>query len=223
MVKLPEGENSAFKKFKERTGDITQWGEEDWEIVQPRLENFRTCIDIGAHVGLTTLRYAKHFKEVHSFEPIHWDLLTHNTSGFDNVTIYPFAVTSYSGQTEFYPNPQNTGAGLIPDEYNTELVNSRYGEFRRLSDIKPVQVDCTFIDNFSFRNVDFIKIDVEGHNIPLLEGAMETIKEHKPLIQIEESANQEVNNQTHKTLLGLGYQCFHRRGKPVDRFYQIKK
>ena len=41
-----------------------------WEKVCDANPGKRTCIDIGAHIGVYALEYAKHFKHVYAFEPI---------------------------------------------------------------------------------------------------------------------------------------------------------
>ena len=41
------------------------------------------------------------------------------------------------------------------------------------------------LDSYNFTDVDIIKIDVEGFEVPLLEGARETILSNRPWIQIE--------------------------------------
>jgi len=49
-------------------------------------------------------------------------------------------------------------------------------------------VDTDTVDNvfrkFS-KKIDMIKIDVEGHELPVIEGAINTIHTHKPLIYVE--------------------------------------
>ena len=41
------------------------------------------------------------------------------------------------------------------------------------------------LDSYNYQNVDIIKIDVEGFEIPVLNGAKQTILSHRPWIQIE--------------------------------------
>ena len=41
------------------------------------------------------------------------------------------------------------------------------------------------LDSYNFDSVDIIKIDAEGYEIPVLEGARNTIIKNKPWIQIE--------------------------------------
>jgi hypothetical protein len=52
----------------------------------------------------------------------------------------------------------------------------------------PVQVET--IDSYLFQDVGFIKIDVEGYEKFVLEGAVDTIKRCRPTIQLEIVANQ---------------------------------
>ena len=41
------------------------------------------------------------------------------------------------------------------------------------------------LDSYNFKNISIMKIDVEGHEIAVLEGALNTIKRNKPKILIE--------------------------------------
>jgi len=41
------------------------------------------------------------------------------------------------------------------------------------------------LDSFDFEDVDIIKVDVEGYELSVLEGAVNTIKKHNPIVQIE--------------------------------------
>lgn len=48
-----------------------------------------------------------------------------------------------------------------------------------------VEVPCKRLDSYGFDEVDAIKIDVEGAEYLVLQGAKETIKEHRPSVQLE--------------------------------------
>ena len=59
---------------------------------------------------------------------------------------------------------------------------------KRFHDIKTIEVECHTIDELFFEKsipVHFIKIDTEGHEYYILNGAINTIKTYKPLIQLE--------------------------------------
>ena len=46
-------------------------------------------------------------------------------------------------------------------------------------------VDITSIDAMALPRLDFFKLDVEGYEVPALQGAINTIKQHRPWIWVE--------------------------------------
>jgi len=71
---------------------------------------------------------------------------------------------------------------------------------------KIIQVKTDTLDNQfeSVDKLDFIKIDVEGHEIQVLEGGLRTIKQHLPYMVIE--INRESENFIRSALVELGYE-----------------
>ena len=213
-IKLPDYEQSAFRNFKEAKGDITLWGEDDFEKAKLKIKNFRTCIDIGAHVGLTSLRYSQHFEHVHSFEPIVFDYAKDNLSNLDNVTLYNAAVSDSCGWVDMMPNMVNSGASLIATKENLKT----YRNSKRFS-APTISVRSLTIDSLNLKNVDFIKIDTEGYNMPVLKGMEETIEKYSPVIQIELLVGGS-NDQMEKFMKNHGYVEYDKNnGKPIDKFY----
>lgn len=51
--------------------------------------------------------------------------------------------------------------------------------------IEKITVDCKKIDSLDMPKPDFMKIDVEGFELDVINGALETIQRHKPSIFIE--------------------------------------
>jgi len=47
-------------------------------------------------------------------------------------------------------------------------------------------VDVTSIDAMTLPSLDFFKLDVEGYEVPALQGAINTIKQHRPWIWVED-------------------------------------
>jgi FkbM family methyltransferase len=86
------------------------------------------------------------------------------TAGIDNVTLHEVALgdkfSSVSMQYETH-----TGTYHVKDHSGT--------------------IEMKTLDSYNFKDVDIIKIDVEGYEVPLLEGAKETILNNRPVIQIE--------------------------------------
>jgi len=55
-------------------------------------------------------------------------------------------------------------------------------------------------------SIGYIKIDVEGHELSVIEGGLKTIQNLKPIIQIELRVNEDSCDKVISTLTGLGYE-----------------
>ena len=69
-------------------------------------------------------------------------------------------------------------------------------------------IQCRALDSFKFTEIDYIKIDVDGFEVPLLEGARETLVNNSPVINIEMKRRKrpEITRKATKILNDLGYQ-----------------
>ncbi len=130
----------------------------------------KTAIDVGANIGTHTIPYARRFSRVISFEPQpdNYALLYQNikANGLTNVSIHPIALYN---KYKMYDLKQ-----LDRSDMGSFRIVEEKGEYR-----------AAMLDDFSFRDVGFIKIDVTGLELKVLEGARDTIKECKPVILIE--------------------------------------
>lgn len=129
----------------------------------------------------------------------------------NKVYIIPIALSNTTGVFNFHESPcsnlKKCGMinHLLPDENHSQGVRVRT---YRLDDvILPV------------RNEDiwFMKIDVEGHELEVLQGAHGFLKDARiPYIAVEFSANMKTGTDWGVELLdnlyGLGYTCYHLRG-----------
>jgi FkbM family methyltransferase len=131
-----------------------------------------TVLDVGAHIGSITLPLARMVGpkgRVYAFEPQRqvFRELVYNIelNELVNVTPLRFAVSSEPGIIEMDPIKDRDGIVHI----------GKGGD----------PAEARTIDSFGFSNVSVIKIDVEGHEAPVLEGAEETIKALHPVIFVE--------------------------------------
>lgn len=152
----------------------THFGEHTFEIghfdnLLPLLKNRRIAIDGGAHVGSWSIRMAKEFDTVLSFEPLksNYECLIKNTKHLPNVKTLNYAIGHEKGTASMHDpvNPGNSGAGWLMDGNDFEIVA---------------------IDDFNLTDVDFIKLDVEGFEPFAIDGAVETIKRCKPIVLVEQ-------------------------------------
>lgn len=136
----------------------------------------RVAIDCGAHQGIWTRELMKHFRCVHAFEPQEDNykslekVVRESTKDGHVGVAYNFALGFDEYNAELKPGLENTGQYHLCD---------LEGWFQ------PVEVHK--LDNFNFINVDFLKLDVEGYESLVLEGAIETIKRWHPMILLEEN------------------------------------
>lgn len=137
----------------------------------------KVALDIGANIGTHTIYLSDYFAKVHAFEPQSsvYKLLESNIilNKCDNVHAHNFGLgsTNTSVQMEKYDlaKPNNQG-GIGIDKTG-------------LSGGEKIQVKV--LDELNISNIGFMKIDVEGYELDVIKGAIQTIKKSKPIIIIE--------------------------------------
>lgn len=147
------------------------------------------AIDIGANIGCHTLTMASAVGpsgRVLAFEPHPrmFQRLTRNVelNGLRNIEHHNLALGDSEGETTLYApvesDPQPSMATLHLQ--NLELDRAQHEAFG----VRVVTLDA-FCGTHGVERVDFIKMDVEGHELRVLEGARETIAACRPKIVFE--------------------------------------
>ena len=124
---------------------------------------YKKVLDLGANIGLHTLVMKKLGFETVSYEPdsIHLSQINRVLilNGFSNSGVRSKAISSRSGSMEYLRVLGNTtGSHLLGSK------NDVYGP----TDIVSVQVD-DILEVLQIEKFDFVKMDVEGHEVTLLE------------------------------------------------------
>ena len=151
------------------------------QILQTEVQPGMTVLDIGAHVGYYTLLLAKCVGpagRVFSFEPMphNFARLTENIqlNSLSQVTPVHTAVLARSGTLEVNAPEAEPYSGSISlyEDYGTPRLRVR----------------ATSLDEFaisSLKQLDFIKLDVEGAETEVLEGGERTVQRFRPVFLIE--------------------------------------
>ena len=154
------------------------------------VKSWRTAIDVGANVGEWTRPLAKKFDHVICFEPNpNFRECFNMNIKENNVTLHPYGLSSHS---------HNAIQGV-----NATHLNDVLGD----TEPREGDIECRSLDSFDLRDVDYIKIDVDGFEIPVLQGAQETLKRNNPVINIEmkEHKRPKIVEESRKILRNLGY------------------
>lgn len=187
--------------------------EREMEILDRIVSHRRRSIDIGANVGLYTYRFSQMFDHVESFEPNPYCARKVIAAQLANVTVHEIALSNRRGSANL--SMPDTGS---PDDTALASLSNRF------ENAKSVPVKLQTLDAFDFMNVDLIKIDVEGHEMELLEGARQTIRKNAPTLMIEieqrHHATQDIGDIfRYIESLGLaGNFYFQKHIVPIERF-----
>ena len=175
----------------------------------------KTCYDIGANMGYTSLILSKNFENVYAFEPsLIYEKLKKNVSKNKKIHAFNIAIGDHDGKLTMEKRevPWKTGQ-LVADKGS---IDDEWGKL-----IEKVTVDCKKIDGMDLPKPDFIKIDVEGFELDVINGALETIRKYKPGIFIE--IHSDTIGFEIKNILSPLYQIHHVSHPYYKEDTQIKK
>jgi FkbM family methyltransferase len=175
--------------------------EPEYYLLDHLVDPGRSALDIGANEGFYAGRLAQLTKSVHCFEPIPRFAAGIRSKLDSSVVVHQCAASNRSGTAEI----------RVPYRGDTEFHgNSTLEQGNLLSGsthIKLVPCNLVRLDDVVTEPVGFIKIDVEGHEIAVLEGAQRLLNEHKPILLIESERrhNAEAPESVFRFLQDRGY------------------
>jgi FkbM family methyltransferase len=191
-IRMSETEKVAFwwsyvvPFFDADRGFFDYWGHDLgdvrylWKVLRPGM----VFLDIGAHHGLYTLVAAKRLGAngtVVAFEPSAREfrrLCLHiRLNGMRSVLAEPIALGAEESKQTFFQivSGDNTRGGLRPPA-SSDRVTETSVETARLD-------DC--VERLALDRVDIVKLDVEGGELEVLEGASMVLAKFRPLFICE--------------------------------------
>ncbi len=155
-----------------------EWEPYETALVRKHVKTDDIVFDVGANIGYFTLLMSKLVGpggQVHAFEPTQY--------GFDrmckNLTVNPSL-------------PKNTrmrNMGLLSKPVvREEALEARFS-LRVPAHAKDELITFTTVDEYraseGLDRIDFMKIDVDGHDVEVIRGSEKTLRELKPRLMVE--------------------------------------
>jgi len=178
--------------------------------------------DIGANIGWVSMIVARNFPDakVSSFEPIPktYRYLAANVreNGIANIDAYNFGFSDEEKDLSFYYYPQGSGNASIRD-----LSGS--------AEVEKVTCRVSTLDRFTEKNdiyPDFIKCDVEGAELFVFKGGIDTIKKSTPIVYTEMLRKWAAKFNYHPNEIidlfeSLGYCCYYINGECISKIAKM--
>ena len=134
---------------------------------QAHITKYRNAIDIGGHIGIYSAALSEIFN-VTAFEPspINYKCYEKNVP---NATLHKCGLGNKNEILKLSLDENNTGNNSIVEDIG----------------VNKIDIPIKRLDDFNFKDIDLIKIDVQGFEEQVLLGSKETIMREKPILIIE--------------------------------------
>jgi FkbM family methyltransferase len=179
---VPKSDEKVFERYSEFEG-LPDLDVQKVAKCAALARQFGVALDIGAHVGAISIYLSRVFSHVMAFEavPTTFTFLERNTREIPNITALNVAAGPAAGEVYLSHYAKHgqlshvSGTAALPDTLRVGPIPART------------------IDSYGLADVSFVKIDVEGYELPVLQGAVETLQRCRPLILVEQNGNEELH------------------------------
>ncbi len=133
-------------------------------LYRPRRADGRIMVDVGAHFGGAARHFHAMGWSIYCFEPDaeNREKLTARFAGERGIVIDPRAVSDRAeARAQLFRSPQSTGISSLSAFHGTH----------QLGGLVDVTTLAEIVRDFALKKIDFLKIDVEGHDFAVLKGA----------------------------------------------------
>jgi len=133
------------------------------------------AIDVGANVGYYSYALSSLCSDVEAFEPLPQCAEVLEAYGASNVHVHRVGLSSSSGSLTLRVPRVEGVSRLLSASFSHDYEGEQ----------DAYQLPVRRLDEFEFQNVSFLKIDVEGHEIEVLDGGRETLRRERPVLLVE--------------------------------------
>ena len=177
------------------SGPLKNWMEEHEDFMS-QVKSFNTVVCAGGNMGMYPRFYGNYFESVYTWEP----------------EPNNFACLEKNCIGEKY-NLVQGGLGTTENRARIRLGRETNAGSHKLTEDKNGEIPLYRLDDLNLEYCDLIHLDVEGFEPRCIEGAIETIKRHKPVVILERANGAQL-------LLQEGYDEF-KKGK-MDTIFIYK-
>ncbi len=168
---FPDGETHLPKRMQKGALRVDGRLTYQYPLYETALKSVRSrgvAVDVGAHVGLFSFWMVRDFAEVAAFEPVaaHRECWRANVPKRAQDALYGCALGAKDGSVRLEPRDASSSGG-------TQIVGQG-------------DIPMHTLDSFGLRAVDLLKIDCEGFEFDVLQGAAETVDRCHPVVIVEQ-------------------------------------
>ena len=207
----------AWFRFKFLKYKYLKRGEPEIHLIRHLVAPGTTAVDVGCSIGIYAAEMARYANKVIAFEANPAVAQFARAVAPRNVEVVNVALSSAPGRATL-KIPRNPKGDTIDELATIEPGNPLHG-----GDAATTEIEMKRLDDFSIANCSFVKIDVEGHEEAVLDGATALITSQRPVLMIEldESLNKGALARLAARYAALGYLAFflsHGKLRPVSEF-----
>ena len=177
--------------------------EPEMEMLGSLVRSHERVVDVGGNRGIYAYQLWRLGAVVEVFEPnpMCCRVLSAWAAGKSAVDIHSVALSSRAGSANLHIPIDGVG---VEHDASASLEDTGFAHARE--ELVPLRT----LDSFRFEHVSLIKIDVEGHEFSVIDGAVATIASSKPalLVEIEQRHNERPINEVFMKILDSNYQGF---------------
>lgn len=168
---------SAFY-YRRKIADEAAWGEHELDVLGRLMSPGGTAVDVGANEGFFAFAFSQIAARVEAFEPNpDYALFARRMLG-SRGRVHQVALSDKAGSAQFVVPVSEDGvvlhlAGALKP---TGAAHARTMRF---------DVEVRTLDSYALEDVRIIKIDVEGSELEVLDGARDTIRRGRPPLIVE--------------------------------------
>ena len=183
LMALPLGEKLAMLMppslfYRRRIAQETRTGEPELAALGTLLPRGGIAVDVGANVGFFAYALSAIVDRVIAFEPNPDYALFARWMLRGRAEVHQLALSDRPGRGTLYVPLSDRGMVL----HLAGSLKQTHSQFR---DVKTYDVEVRALDELGLAGVRFIKVDVEGSEREVLDGARATIARDRPIVLLE--------------------------------------